>query len=88
VTYRGLTSATCTQTLYLWNWQTGSWTSLGSTSAGASELETTATATGSLADYVSGSTGNGDVAVRVGCSAYYFTSFSSSAELLQISYTP
>lgn len=86
VTYRGLNTSPCTQTISIWNWQTGIWAALGSTTVGASEVGTTVVPTGTLADYVSGSTGNGDVAVRVGCSAY--SSYSSSAELLKISYTP
>lgn len=88
VTYRGLNSVTCSQTLWIWNWSAGFWSSLGSTSVGATETETNATVGGPLADYVSGSTGNGDVAVRMGCSAGSLTSFTSSGELLKITYTP
>jgi uncharacterized protein YkwD len=87
-TYRGFSSVPCTQTLYAWNWSLGYWASLGSTSLGTTESATTATVTGSLADYVSGSTGNGDVAVRVGCSAGSFASFTLSSDLLYIAYTP
>jgi len=87
VTYRGLNSSTCTQTIWIYNWQTSIWASLGSRSVGATEVETVVIPTGILADYVSGSAGTGDVAVRVGCSAG-FTSYSSSADLLKVSYTP
>jgi uncharacterized protein YkwD len=85
-TYRGFNSSTCTQTLSIWNWRTGLWASVGSRSVGTTEVETTATPTGILADYVSGTTGNGDVAVRVGCTGPLLSTFSSSAELLKISY--
>ncbi len=68
VTYRGLNSSTCTQNLAIWNWRTGVWVSLGSRSVGTTEVETSPRPTGALADYVSGTTGNGDVAVRVRCS--------------------
>ena len=54
---------------------------------GTTETETVATVTGALASYVSGSTGNGDVAVRVACAGSYFTSFTTSSELLKITYS-
>jgi len=88
VTYRGFSTTACTQTLTIWNWQTGVWSSLGSRTLGTTETETVATVTGTLANYVSGTTGNGDVAVRVACSGgYYFTSFTTSSELLKIAYS-
>jgi subtilase family protein len=89
VTYRGLNSSTCTQTIWIWNSRTSTYESLGSRSVGVTEVETTASPTGVLADYVSGAAGNGDVDVRVGCSgSSFFTSFLSSAELLKVSYAP
>jgi uncharacterized protein YkwD len=88
VTYRGFSSSACTQTLSVWNWTFGTWSSLGSKAVGTTEIETTAPVGGTLADYVSGSTGNGDVAVRMGCSAGSLGSFTSSGELLRIAYTP
>ncbi len=87
VTYRGLNSLTCTQSIWIYNWQTAIWESLGSRSVGATEVETTVIPTGILADYVSGSAATGDVAVRVGCSAG-LKSYSTSADLLKISYAP
>lgn len=87
VTYRGLSTTPCTQTLSIWNWQTGVWSSLGSRTLGTTEAETVATVTGTLANYVSGTTGNGDVAVRVACTGGYFTSFTTSSELLKIAYS-
>jgi len=86
VTYRGFSTTACTQTLTIWNWQTGVWSSLGSRTLGTTETETVATVTGALANYVSGTTGNGDVAVRVACAGSYFTSFTTSSELLKITY--
>lgn len=85
VAYRGLNSPTCTQNLSIWNWGTGAWISLDSRSIGATEVETTAVPTGALPDYVSGTTGSGDVAVRVRCTGT--SAFTSSADLLRISYT-
>jgi len=87
VTYRGFSTTPCTQTLSIWNWQTGVWSSLGSRTLGTTEAETVATVTGTLANYVSGTTGNGDVAVRVACTGSYFTSFTTSSELLKIDYS-
>ncbi len=84
VTYRGLSSPACTQNLAIWNWRTGVWVSLGSRTAGTAEVETSLTPTGTLADYVSGTTGNGDVAVRFRCTG---TTFTSNSDLLRISYT-
>ena len=86
VTYRGFSSAACTQTLSLYNWSVGTWTSLGSRTLGTVETETGVSAGGTLADFVSGSAGNGDVAVRVGCTGG--TPFTTSSELLGIAYTP
>jgi hypothetical protein len=84
VTYRGLSSPACTQNLAIWNWRTGIWVSLGSRTAGTTEVETSLTPTGTLADYVRGTTGNGDVAVRFRCTG---TTFTSSSDLLRVSYT-
>ncbi|MGZ8782028.1 MAG: CAP domain-containing protein [Gaiellaceae bacterium] len=84
--YRGFSSAACTQTLWFYNWTTATWTSVGSSTLGTTESETVATATGSLADYVGGTTGNGDVVVRVGCTGS--GAFTSSSDLLKITYTP
>lgn len=86
VTYRGFSSAPCSQTLSLYNWSTGAWTSLDSRTLGTVETATGVSAGGILADFVSGTSGNGDVAVRVGCTAG--TPFTTSSELLAIAYTP
>ena len=84
VTYRGLSSPACTQNLAIWNWRTGIWVSLGNGTAGTTEAETSLAPTGTLADYVSGTTGNGDVAVRFRCIG---TTFTTNSDLLQVSYT-
>ncbi len=87
VVHRGLSSSSCTQNLALWNWRTGVWVSLGSRTVGTTEVETSVAPTGTLADYVSGTTGNGEVAVRVRCSGSYYSGFTSSSDLLRLSYT-
>jgi uncharacterized protein YkwD len=83
---RGLSTAACTQTISIWDWTTGVWRSLASRAVGTSESGTTVAVTGTLANNVSGTTGAGDVAVRVGCAGT--GSFTTSDELLRITYTP
>jgi hypothetical protein len=86
ITSRGLSSAPCTQTISIWDWSAGGWRAVGTRALGTSETETTLTPAGTLASYVSGTSGDGDVAVRVGCTAT--TPFTTSDELLRIAYTP
>lgn len=83
---RGLSSVPCTQTISIWDWTYGTWRSLASRAVGTTESGTTVTVGGTLANYVSGTSGNGDVAVRVGCAGS--GSFTTSDELLRITYTP
>lgn len=85
VVYRGWNSASCSQTVSLYDWTWGTWRTLDSRSVGTTELEVAASASGTLADYVSGATGNGDVAVRVRCSLYG-GSFYAAGDLLKIEY--
>jgi uncharacterized repeat protein (TIGR01451 family) len=80
-----LASANCTQSLRLWNWTSGYWVTLDTRTLGPTEVGVTATAGGTLANYVSGSTGNGDVAVALRCSS--FASFFTSTDLLKITYS-
>ena len=86
-TYTGSSSAACTQRVMLYNWTYGSWAVLTSRTAGTTAATVTAAAGGTLSNYVSGSTGNGDVAVRVQCtSPSYYTAFFTSGDLLKITY--
>jgi uncharacterized protein YkwD len=86
VVSRGLAGAPCTQTISIWDWSAGTWRALGTRALGTSESETTLTPAGTLASYVSGTSGNGDVAVRVGCAAT--GAFTTGDELLRVVYTP
>jgi uncharacterized protein YkwD len=86
ITSRGLSSAVCTQTISAWDWTAGVWRPLATRAVGATESETVVPVGGTLASYVFGSTGNGDVAVRVGCAGT--GAFTTSDELLRIVYTP
>jgi serine protease AprX len=86
ITYKGKNSATCTQTVSAWRWTTSSWVQLDSRSVGTGEVAIAdLTPSGTLADYVSGTTGDGEVRVRVRCTRSFF-SFYASGDLLQIVY--
>jgi hypothetical protein len=54
---------------------------------GTSEVSATLTVAGTLADYVTGTSGDGDVAVRVRCTRGDSTSFYTSGDLMKIVYT-
>lgn len=82
--YRGMNSVACNQTVGVWNWTKGAWVWLDSRSVGAAEVAVTVIPGGTLAEYVSGSTGNGDVAVMVRCSAA--SGFFVSADHMKIDY--
>ena len=87
VGYTGKNSRTCTQTISLWRWSSSSWVELSSRSVGTTEVAIANLApSGTQANYVSGSTGDGEVRVRVRCRASGSTPFFSSGDLLQISY--
>jgi excinuclease ABC subunit C len=53
---------------------------------GTSEVSATLTVAGTLADYVTGTSGDGDVAVRVRCTRGDSTSFYTSGDLMKIVY--
>jgi serine protease AprX len=84
VTFRGKSSASCSQTLYAYNWTSASWKSLDSRTLGTTEIGLTLTVGGTLSDYVSGSSGDGDVVVRVRCTKG--SSFYTSTDQLRITY--
>ena len=86
VRYVGSSSLECNQRIYVYNWSYGYWISLGSRDVGPTPTSFSATVTGSLADYVSGSTGDGDVAVLVYCTRGDSSSFLVRADLLNITY--
>ncbi|HEY7660756.1 MAG TPA: zinc-dependent metalloprotease family protein [Actinomycetota bacterium] len=82
-TYSGLSSATCTQVISIWRWTDSTWVQLDSRSIGATEvLIGNLTPSGSLGDFVSGTSGPGEVRVRVSCSGS--ATFNLSGDLLQI----
>jgi hypothetical protein len=86
ITYRGSNSRTCQQVVAAWNWTTSSWTTLDSRSVGSGEVQlTNLVPPGTLADYVGGTAGSGDVRVRIRCTRSN-RSFWSNGELLRISW--
>jgi subtilisin family serine protease len=86
VSYTGKNSRSCTQVIFIWRWSTSSWVQLSSRTVGTTEVAIADLApSGTLANYVSGSTGDGDVRVRVRCRRSG-SSFYASGDLMRISY--
>jgi serine protease AprX len=85
ITYRGKSSRSCSQYLYVQNWTNGTWVRLDSRTLGTSESQADVSVSGTLADYVSGSSGDGEVAVRIRCTRSDY-SFYTSGDLLRITY--
>jgi subtilisin len=87
VTYKGKNSSTCTQRVYVYrfNGSTG-WVQLDARSVGTTEAEVAnLSPSGPSADYVSGTSGDGEVRVRVRCTRSS-PSFYASGDLLKIGY--
>jgi hypothetical protein len=86
LSYAGKNSRTCAQVVSIWRWSTSSWVELDSRSVGTTEvLLPNLVPPGTLAIYVSGTTGDGEVRVQVRCRASGAT-FYTSGDLLQITY--
>ncbi len=83
VVYKGKNTASCSQTVALYNWDTATWVTLDTRSVSTTEVLIDRTASGTLNTYVSG-TGTGDVAVRVRCTKT--SNFRSQGDLMQIVY--
>jgi hypothetical protein len=85
VNYRGRNSGSCTQTVDVWRWTTSTWVQLDSRSVSTTEVSISNLApTGAAADYVSGTTGDGELRVRVRCTRT--TNFQAFGELMRITY--
>ena len=86
ITYKGANSQSCTQTMSIYRWTTSSWVQLNSRSVNTTEaLIADLVPGGTLADYVSGSSGNGDIRVRVRCTRSS-SSFNARGDLMKIVY--
>jgi subtilisin len=84
-TYSGKNSRTCSQTIAVWRWTTNSWVQLDARSVGTTKVLVDKAASGTLADYVSGSSGDGEVRIRVRCTLSSY-SFYASGDTLRIAY--
>jgi hypothetical protein len=82
VAYRGRNSASCTQTVSVWNWSTGAWVQLDSRSVGTTEVLVDRSATGTLANLVSAT---GEARVRVRCTKS--SSFYARGDQLLLTHT-
>ena len=85
VTYKGKNSGSCSQIVQVYSWTKGSWVTLDSRSVGATEVQIQKSPGGIRSDYVSGSSGTGDLRVRVRCTKR--SGFYASADLLTVSFT-
>jgi hypothetical protein len=86
VSYTGRNTVSCTQNVYIWRWSTNSWVSLSSRSVGTTEVTlTNLDPSGADANYVSGTTGDGEVRVRVRCTRS--SNFAANGDLMRISFT-
>ena len=73
----------------IWNWATNSWVVFDSRQVGPTSVALALAPTGAPANYVSNLSGNGEVAVRIGCTRTdLVASFYASGDQLKIQYTP
>ena len=84
VAYDGRASRSCTLTLAIWNWGSGAWTTLEQRSLGTSDASIADLAPpGAASSYVGP---GGEVRVRATCSVFTFSSYSSSGDLVSLTY--
>jgi hypothetical protein len=82
--YRGANSVASTQTVSIWSWSTNTWTQLDNRTV-STETGITHTVSGTLANYVSGTSGPGEVRIRVRATNTV-QSFYSSGDLMKVLY--
>jgi hypothetical protein len=87
VLYSGSASAACDQLVGLYNWTYGYWVRIDVRSVGPTKAGVSLFPTGTLADFVSGTTGDGDVAVRIRCTRNDGGSFFTSGDLMKLVWT-
>jgi hypothetical protein len=83
VTYRGRSSASCSQTVSVWRWTTGSWVGVDSRTVGTTEALVDRTLSGALSELVSTA---GELRVRVRCSSGG-QAFYAGGDLLRLTIT-
>jgi hypothetical protein len=85
VTYSGLNSVSCTQTIAIYKWSTKKWVALDSRSVGSTKvLISNLAPAGTVSGYVSST---GQVRVQASCSASK-SAFVSSGDLMEIIFIP
>jgi hypothetical protein len=86
VSYTGSASINVTQVVEIWDWTKNAWVSLNSRTVGTTDVAiSNLMPTGTVANYVSGTSGTGEVRVRIRCTGGS-TSFYSSGNLLRIGF--
>ena len=85
VTYKGKSSRSCTQKLFIRNWTAGAWTKLDSRTVKTREVLVEKSVGATLSDYVSGTSGAGDVHLRVTCSTKA-GSLLTGGDLMRVTY--
>ena len=83
--YRGKSSAGCTQKISIYNATTKRWVGLSSRSVGRTEVGVALSPPGSARDYVTGTSGDGEIRIRVR-STRAGSAFYTSGDLLRIAY--
>jgi hypothetical protein len=84
VTYVGKNSRGCTQTIAIWRWSDDTWVQLDSRSVGDVDVSIAdLVPPGTLGDYVSGTSGAGELRVQVRCTRSK-QSFIAGGDLMQI----
>ncbi|MDQ3821875.1 MAG: S8 family serine peptidase [Actinomycetota bacterium] len=86
VNVRSRSTASCEQRVFVYDWTYGVWTRIDNRTVGTSEIGISVPVGGTLANYVSGSSGDGEVAVRIRCARGDYVSFTSSADLMSITF--
>jgi uncharacterized protein YkwD len=87
VTYGGKYSTGCTQGVWAWNWTRATWQRLDSRPADATASQLTVAVPGTLAEFVSGTSGTGNVAVAVTCSRSDGGPVTTSGDLMKLTYS-
>ena len=83
IAYSGLNSASCTQTISIYNWTTARWVTLDTRTVGTTEIDVTGLVPpGSQSDYIKAGTGE----VRVQIQSTFSGAFTTSGDLLALSY--
>jgi hypothetical protein len=85
IAYQGRNTRLCTQVVFVRDWTAGSWVQLNSQKVGTTEVLLVLSPTGTPSRYVKGTSGPGDVRVRVRC-VTTAGSFLTDGDLMSISY--